>query len=104
MPTAYARTDSPQPERSDYANRQHRTGRSQIREFVTSRAASKAVEKCSPLRNRLTAIPLFRLTAHIFADHRGRSPASGLDRSTGNGRNRQVLAEGGSLQVVARAG
>jgi hypothetical protein len=27
-----------------------------------------------------------------------------IDRSTGNGRSRLVLAEGGSLQAVARAG
>jgi hypothetical protein len=33
------------------------------------------------------------------ADHRRRA-----ERSTGNGKNRRVLAEGGSLHLVARAG
>jgi len=37
-------------------------------------------------------------------ERRGQVTGVGIDRSTGNGRNRLVLAEGGSLHSVARAG
>ena len=37
-------------------------------------------------------------------ERRGQVTGVGIDRSTGNGRNRLVSAEGGSLQSVTRAG
>jgi hypothetical protein len=37
-------------------------------------------------------------------ERRGQVTGVEIDRSTGNGRNRLVLAEGGSLHSVARAG
>jgi hypothetical protein len=37
-------------------------------------------------------------------ERRGQVTGVGIDGSTGNGRNRPVLAEGGSLHSVARAG
>ena len=40
----------------------------------------------------------------IPVEPRGQVTGVGIDRSTGNGRNRLVLAEGGSLHSVARAG
>jgi hypothetical protein len=46
-------------------------------------------------------VPMKRV---MTVEGRGQVTGVGIDRSTGNGRNRLVLAEGGSLHSVARAG
>ena len=69
----------------------------------TSGGTVSAESTDAPTRGGLLRIKA-KKRGNARVERRGQVTDVGVDRSTGNGRNRLGLTEGGSLHAVARAG